>query len=713
MGSRVPRIAALCLALLVAVPAATLAAGVEALFDLSSPSTSPFPTDRFTAPNSTHLTRLRVNLPKPDCAVRPSDCRDIDIINTLDGFNLQPRLSIPFSGPIDPSSVDRSNLFLVSLGDTARPFQGFGHIVGINQVVWDPDTNTLHAESDEFLDEHTKYALIVTNGIRDPAGHKLKAGGSTPFRRFLARDQDPALRAYRAELLFALLVARVPSDHHVVAASVFTTLSATAVLNKIHRQIKRGVPDPADFLLGADGERTVFPLGSVSSVVFMRQVGTAVGSPNEFATSLLPLAALEVIPHTVGTIAFGRFRSPDYETAEKFIPPVGTRTGVPAVQSTAEVYFNLFLPAAPKPPAGYPVAIFGHGLGDSKQGGPLLVAASMAAQGIATIVINVVGHGGGALGTLTVNRLGLPVVTLLAGGRGIDQDGDGVIDSTEGVNAVPPREIISNRDGLRQTVVDIMQLARVIETGGVDVDGDGLPDLDGSRIYYFGQSFGGIYGTILLGVESSLRAGVPNVGGGPIVEVARLSTTFRPVVALTLASRTPPLAPPSLVFNENMPLRGQPPVTNTVPGAMAIQQVFENTEWVSQSGNPVAYAPLIRKDPLDGQNAKPVIFQMAKGDQTVPNPTTTNIIRAGDLADRVTYFRNDLAFAANPATPKNPHTFLINLFPPVAIFALEAQNQIATFFATDGGLTIDPDGLGVFFETPIVLPLPEELNFIP
>ena len=54
--------------------------------------------------------------------------------------------------------------------------------------------------------------------------------------------------------------------------------------------------------------------------------------------------------------------------------------------------------------------------------------------------------------------------------------------------------VVSNRDGLRQTVVDLMQLVREIQVG-VDVDGDGTADLDASRIYYFGQSFGGIYGT--------------------------------------------------------------------------------------------------------------------------------------------------------------------------------------------------------------------------
>src|SRR5439155_7261527 len=114
-----------------------------------------------------------------------------------------------------------------------------------------------------------------------------------------------------------------------------------------------------------------------------------------------------------------------------------------------------------------------------------------------------VGHGGGPLGTLTVVRTDGTQVTLPAGGRGIDQDGNGTIDTFEGLSSAPPRAIISYRDGLRQTVADLMQLVRVIEAGGVDVDGDGFADLDGSRIYYFGQSLGGIYGTLLIAIDPS------------------------------------------------------------------------------------------------------------------------------------------------------------------------------------------------------------------
>ena len=86
------------------------------------------------------------------------------------------------------------------------------------------------------------------------------------------------------------------------------------------------------------------------------------------------------------------------------IPATGTRTGVPVVQGTNRVHFNLFLPAGTAPAGGWPVAIFGHGFGDNKNGSPFLVASSMARRGIATIAINVVGHGGGDLGTLIVNR---------------------------------------------------------------------------------------------------------------------------------------------------------------------------------------------------------------------------------------------------------------------------------------------------------------------
>ncbi len=678
-----------CLVLLalLAFPASALAATTAG---------QPFPSNLYSVDDATQATGLRVNLPKPDCAARPTDCAEVDVLNTLDGFNIQPRISVPFSGPIDLSTVSSSTVFLVGPG-----FQK----VGINQVVWEPAANTLHFESDRQLDQTATYLLVVTNGVHAADGEPLD---TTTFRHDLnfGQTKDPVAKAYRKSLLDGLSMARAVGvqNNDIAGASLFTTQTITAISDKVRAQIQAAAPPSARFDLGTGGERTVFPLSTLASVFWNRQNTTTT-----FGNTPLPLAALSAFGPVISTVAFGSYQSRDYETADKFIPPYGTATGTPVVQAMNTIGFTLFVPAGAKPAGGWPVAIFGHGFGDSRAGAPWAVASSLASRGVATVAINVVGHGGGPLGRYTVNRTGgLPMVVLSDGGRAIDQNGNGAYDTTEGVNAVGANALISNRDGLRQTVFDLMQLVRTLQ-GGVDVDGDSATDLSTSRIYYAGQSFGGIYGVQLLGVEPAIRAGVANVPGGPIIEIARLSPVFRPLVGIPLAQRMPPLYnavpnPTFTNFNENIPLRNEPIRIDTVPGASAIQVVIDDNEWAQQSGNPAAYAPHV---------TAPIIIQFARGDQTVPNPTASAIIRAGDLQSRTTLYRHDLAFAANPTLAKNPHAFLTGIANTFAPFAVAAQTQLATFLASDGTTTIDPDGAaGPFFETPTSI-VPEDLAYIP
>src|SRR5262245_66166214 len=105
--------------------------------DLGNPDTGPFPSDRFTVADASQLTGRRVDLPLPDRATRPSDYDDISVINTLDGFNLQPRLSVAFSGPINVNTVNSNTIFMIKLEDPTSPEEAGGHVVGINQTVWD------------------------------------------------------------------------------------------------------------------------------------------------------------------------------------------------------------------------------------------------------------------------------------------------------------------------------------------------------------------------------------------------------------------------------------------------------------------------------------------------------------------------------------------------------------------------------------------------
>jgi len=724
----------------------------EALFDLASPAAGPFPSDWFTVHDDTQNTHRRVSLPKPDCQVYVSDCEDLDVLNELDGFNVQPRLSVPFSGPIDVNTVTSDTLFLVSLGSTGsgqddmpqgmtgrgsgeyRQPQGgdympWGTVVGINQVVWDPSTKTLHVESDELLAQHTRFALIVTRGIRDASGALVQA--SEAFRRFRADVRTE----YKQALLDAILAARQIGvrEEDIVAASVFTTQSATAILEKIRDQIHEATPDPANFLLGPNDMRTVFSVNQITSITWSQQ--TQVNPPGFTLAPPIDLSLLS----TVGSIAFGKYLSPDYAVHPgEYIPPVGTRSGAPEVQGINDIYFNLFLPSGPKPTNGWPIAIYVTGVGGTKDVRALEVVSSLAKHGIATIAINNVAHGFGPLSTLTVTGIDGTPITFLAGGRSIDQDGNNKIDNTEGLAARRPRVLVFLSDAYRQTAADLMQLVRVIEVG-MDVDGDGQRDLDPFRIYLFGSSLGGGISTVFASVEPDVRVGVLNVPFDP-PQAGGMSCVRRSNAGALFAIRQPPLlnspgimvldgcklSPPPFFFDENFPLRDQipltvqltdgttrviqSPVTNTVVGAMALQEVGENFKWVGQAGSPLAYAPHLRMAPLAGVPPKSVLFLIAKGDQSATNPSTTAILRAGDLADRSLYYLHDVYRNLHPNLPANPHEFATKS----AVFgeiSLGVQDMVGKFFFSDGVLLIVPEP-SKYFEFPIVLPLPEALNYI-
>jgi hypothetical protein len=727
---------------------------VHVLFGFNTPESGIFPTDIFTMADGAQKTGLRVNLPLPDCAARPSDCEDLALINELDGFNLQPRVTVPFDGDIDPMSVTSANVFFVELGDAdvrldvEWPRRRRPRVIGVNQLVWDPASHVLAAESDEQLRQHTRYALIVTSGVRAKSGAPIEASMAfrrfalaAPYNLFFGDDdlkrrsgRDCKLNEYRKALIGALNAARGIGEGRVVSASLFTTQSATAALERIRDQIKAATPEPANFLLGPGGVRTVFSLSSIQAIDWQQQIKANPPTfqafkpqfPGETSPLLLPD---QYKPGAVGRIAYGSLKSPRYINDEPFMPPVGTRAGVPSVQEVDTIYVNIFLPAGAAPPGGWPVVIFGLGGGAYKEESPWLTAAAFASHGMATACINVVGQAYGPLSFLKVFLKDGSVVQFPSGGRGMDLNGDGIINDNEGVSAVSQEHAgVGARDAIRQQVIDFMQLVRVIETG-VDVDGDGVVDLDPSQISYFGYSFGGgAFGHIFLAVEPNVKVGVLASPGGlnSRPDLLRMRPSARPQVGRVLDSRVPsllnapgltewggiPVTPP--YFNENIPLRNQPIVTDHVDGAMDIQKYFDRVAWISNSGDGAPYAPHIRKEPLTGMSPKAILINFGKGDLNAPNPRTTQLLRAGGYADAATYYRNDLAFAEDSTVFKDPHTYLFRwmlpgLSGPIGRAGLE---QVAIFLASQGQIITHPEPAR-FFETPISLPLPEDFSYIP
>jgi Bacterial virulence factor lipase N-terminal len=633
------------------------------------------PSDRLTVPDPGQATGRRMALPLPDCGLDAAGCDEVRLLNELDGWSVNPRIAIRFSGPVALDSVTRATAFIVPLWAEPLPSP-----VGLTQLVWDAEHNTLYARPQRSLLQARRYALVLTAKVLDESGQPL-----VPLAgRGLVSEAAQGVSAQGTVLqqLKTLGLAR----RDLAAVSVFTTQSVTAGLEQMRAAVDLGPAPVIHFTLGPGGARSVYARVGLDGIELRRQVAAdpaaALEEPEKMPLDLVP-------PTEIRAIAFGRFTARSFLTADRHVPATATRSEAPAPQGSEDVDVTIFMPAGTMPRDGWPVAIFGHGFGNERHSVPMVVAGTMARAGFATVAINVVGHGGGPAGTLTVSRTGQEPVTLPAGGRGLDLNGDGRIGVTEGVatRAASPLALIGGRDGLRQTTADLMQLVRAIHRG-VDVDGDGRIDLDRERIQYFGQSFGGIYGTLLMAVDPAVRIGVLNVAGGPIVEIARQSPVFRGLVLNQLRQRRPPLANGENDFIESLPLRGAAPVRDPAPGALAIQAYLARAEWLTQSANPVAFAPYLRQAPLPGVPPRPILFQWAVGDQTVPNPTTTALLDAGLLWPVSSLYRHDVLGRGLPDRFHDPHAFFTwtgwTAFPEVYAIGRAAQEQAARFFLSGG-----------------------------
>jgi hypothetical protein len=127
----------------------------------------------------------------------------------------------------------------------------------------------------------------------------------------------------------------------------------------------------------------------------------------------------------------------------------------------------------------------------------------------------------------------------------------------------------------------------------------------------------------------------------------------------------------------------------------------------------VSYAPHLSRDPLAGMPRKTMLVNFGKGDQSAPNPRTTQLIRAGGLGKVTSFYRNDLAYAEDASVLKNPHTYLqrwmlAGLSGPIARAGLD---QVSIFLASRGRTIVTPEPAR-FFETPIARPLPEDFSYI-
>ncbi|MCX6613896.1 MAG: hypothetical protein NTW74_24005 [Acidobacteria bacterium] len=526
-----------------------------------------------------------------------------------DGFALEPLIKLRFDGPVNPDSL-RNSVYIV-WGPT-RQRDGFttypdGYRMPINNLAWDPATNTAYAKPDEPLDHDRDY-IIVYNTLEASRFHTRNVTQS-----ILARRPGPTGSIRRST---SIDLGEVKS---------IQTLSQTS----------------------ADSTRPLTDTGFPVDVSFLTQLG-------------------------LRRLVFLSFESSR-----------GDRVAVHA-----------WLPNGPKPASGWPVKLIGHGLFDSRFSGPTLFASAFIANSV-VMSIDAVGHGYGDRSILRFQKNDGATVDASTNGRGRDINSDGRIDPAEG--CILP-DFISTC--LRETALDYQKLVREIQAN-IDLDGDQQPDLNPNSIQYLGQSLGAMYGTILMAIEPGIDAAVLNVGGGSAIETARTSTLLKPLLEQLVGVPNDPLIPRHVPARRITTAQGQ------------YLELLDRLSIAETTGAPASFAPFLKQATLYGNPIKRVLFQYAVGDQSVPNNSNGQLIRAAFENELVSVYRHDLARQIVPTLPENPHAYMAafaQLDQPSLLIALATLSQASEFLASGRREVPDANGLVRFlfrqnlFETPSLIP---------
>ena len=186
----------------------------------------------------------------------------------------------------------------------------------------------------------------------------------------------------------------------------------------------------------------------------------------------------------------------------------------------------------PKPAAGrrapYPVVLHAHRFGRSRLDA-LLLAGTLARWGFATCALDAVGHG-----VAEVAGVRPELRHAIIGPRARDLDNDGRRDPGGDTFST---DLLHSRDMVRQTVLDWLQLVRVLRAldgrrrwnaVGVesdiagDFDGDGRVDFGGptARYHMTGIGFGAMVATIAAALDPAIVSVAPISGGGGLTDVA-------------------------------------------------------------------------------------------------------------------------------------------------------------------------------------------------
>ncbi len=530
---------------------------------LGDPSTPllPFPSSYFLVADSTTATGYRVDLlddllPKnangPAVKAAP--------FNRFDGFSPATSILLYFPSTPDLTALASFDNFAPSL-DPQAPIQVFNMQTGERVLYFaELDANATTAGQRQALfvrpqvrlDSGSRYVVAVLDTLQDTSGNALSP---TPaFAEVRDRKVTPKSPLYDMQDRFE---------------EIFSFLHAQGIA-------RSGLTLAFDFITASEQSRT-------SVLVQMRDQMFAALSGKYQVTSSQDTPSDPNILRTVQ----GTFEVPSFMTTSD-------HTGVlnrdandqPALNGTLDFPFFLHIPqCALTATAPLPIMIYGHGLFGSASG-------EMSS-----------GYQEGLIQTLCMVQVGTNWIGLssddLGGNDALDNVATAVLPDLNKFNLVTDRLIQAHLDF---QALEWLAKNKLKDDPSLAVNG--RPVTDGSQLYYFGISLGGVQGATFMALNPDVVRGALNVGGGEWSLMMFRSHDFSPLTQLLALYYPDPLDQAVLLH-----------------GAQAM---WDYTD-------PISYAPHLLRDPLPGVPAKRILYQESIGDAQVPNVATRLMVRTMSL----------------------------------------------------------------------------------
>ena len=530
----------------------------------------------------------------------------------LDGWGMRPLVEFPLDGDLALEAIPDGAAGVVSVDPDSPDYL---HEIPM-EWRYDAERRVIQGvlATGVPLREGTRYAAFVTTAI---GAEPLRSLAGVPERWHSTADGYAELQ--RDDL---------------AGIAVFTTQRASKPLLDAHA-LQLQQPGP---VLAFDKPELIF----AGPQALDRMMGTATRATSGPRTGLerwgndnpTGIAHDHVGVVGSGTITVVRFRGDDTHTDgpedESFGP-------VPQVRAIERIPITFILPAAPPPATGYPVVIYGHGLGAGRDQ-LMSFAEPLTAQGFALVGIDMVGHGSryNPADEITNMSVQLPSFTgtaMMADGFGDRTGFASTFDFFEGFLG-----IAAARDGIRQSALDMCRVSQLLHRTDLDLSAltgpGGAPKLDTSHVAYMGESFGTVVGTVFAAIEPAIDLYVLDVPGGGIIDKILVDSAEIGALAIPFVTT---------IYN---------PVThldrwNPVIGLM--QAVIDGAD-------PLTYAPHVTRERFSGRGPRSVIALEVIGDQVLANSGTVALAQGLQLDVLAPHLDAPagLATVASPAAGNRP-----------------------------------------------------------